>query len=113
MTQGPWHTIEPASRIRPGEVLRFTVAGRNLAVGRTPRGDYFAVDDACPHAGGSLAEGLVEGETLICPIHGFAYHVREGRGLDDGAPLRTWPVRLREADDVLEIRIDLERGARS
>jgi nitrite reductase (NADH) small subunit len=102
---GPWHTIQPASRIRPGEVLRFTIAGRALAVGRTPAGDYFAVDDACPHAGGSLAEGLVEGETLICPIHGFAYHVREGRGLDDGAPLRTWTVRLRE-DDVLEVQLD-------
>ncbi|MDX1648707.1 MAG: Rieske (2Fe-2S) protein [Myxococcota bacterium] len=106
MAKGPWHTLEPASRIRAGEVLRFPVAGRLLAVGRTREGDYFAVDDACPHAGGSLAEGLVEGEALICPIHGFAYHVREGRGLDDGAPLRTYPVRLREADDVLEIRIE-------
>lgn len=100
-----WHRIEPASKIRPGEVLRFTVAGRELAVGRTPEGRYFAVDDACPHAGGSLAEGLVEGETLICPIHGFAYHVREGRGLDDGAPLGVHPVRLREEEDVLEVEL--------
>ena len=106
-----WHRIEPASKIRPGEVLRFTVAGHELAVGRTREGRYFAVDDACPHAGGSLAEGLVEGETLICPIHGFAYHVREGRGLDDDAPLRVHPVRLREQEDVLEVELGADEGS--
>jgi len=106
VSDGPWHTLEPASRIRPGEVLRFTIAGHDLAVGRTPDGDYFAVADACPHAGGSLAEGLVDGTQLVCPLHGYAYDVREGRGLDDGAPLRVYPVRLRAGEDVLEVRVD-------
>jgi nitrite reductase (NADH) small subunit len=97
-----WHTLSPASRICEGAVLPFTVAGRLLAVGRTASG-YFAVDGICPHAGGNLGEGLVERECVICPIHGFAYDVRTGAGLDDGAPLRVHRVEL----DGDTLRIEL------
>ena len=99
------HTISPASRIREGQVLCFTVAGRRLAVGRTARG-YFALDDRCPHAGGSLGEGLVDGETLVCPIHGYAYDVVTGEGLDDGAEVRVHPCAL--DGDVLRIQLQEE-----
>jgi len=99
----PWHTIEPASRLRLGEVRVFSVAGRRLAVGRTERG-YFAMDDWCPHAGGSLGEGLIEDECVVCPIHGYAYHTLTGEGLDDGEAVRVHPVEL--VGDVLRIRIE-------
>lgn len=103
------HTISPASRIREGQVLCFTVEGRRLAVGRTVRG-YFALDDRCPHAGGSLGEGLVAGETLVCPIHGYAYDVTTGEGLDDGAEVRVHPCML--DGDVLRIQLQDEEGER-
>ena len=97
-----WHTISPASRIRVGQVLPFVVAGRLLAVGRTESG-YFAVDGICPHAGGNLGEGEIEKECVICPIHGFAYDVRSGRGLDDDANVRVHRV---EVDgDVLRVEL--------
>jgi nitrite reductase (NADH) small subunit len=96
------HRISPASRIREGQVLCFTVAGRRLAVGRTARG-YFALDDRCPHAGGSLGEGLLDGEALVCPIHGYAYDVVTGEGLDDGAEVRVHPCELE--GDVLRIQL--------
>jgi nitrite reductase (NADH) small subunit len=98
----PWHTISPASKIREGQVLAFTVAGRLLAVGRTATG-YFAVDGICPHAGGSLGEGEVENECVICPVHGYAYDVHTGEGKDDGARVRVHHV---ECDgDVLRIEL--------
>ena len=96
------HTISPASRIREGQVLCFTVAGRRLAVGRTARG-YFALDDRCPHAGGSLGEGLVDGESVVCPIHGYAYDVTTGEGLDDGGEVRVHPCVL--DGDVLRVQL--------
>jgi nitrite reductase (NADH) small subunit len=97
------HTISPASRIREGQLRCFEIAGRRLAVGRSARG-YFALDDACPHAGGSLAEGTLEGESVICPIHGHAYDVVTGEGLDDGAEVRVHPCVL--DGDVLCIEIE-------
>jgi nitrite reductase (NADH) small subunit len=99
------HTLSPASRIREGEVRCFTIAGRRLAVGRTARG-FFALDDRCPHAGGSLGEGLVDGESLVCPIHGYAYDVTTGEGLDDGAEVRVHPCVL--DGDVLRIQVQHE-----
>jgi len=97
-----WHTLSPAFRIRVGQVLCVTIAGRRLAIGRTTRG-FFALDDRCPHAGGSLGEGLLDGEALVCPIHGYAYDVTTGEGLDDGAEARVHPCELE--GDVLRIRI--------
>jgi nitrite reductase (NADH) small subunit len=97
-----WHTVSPASSIREGQVLCFTVAGRRLAVGRTARG-FFALDDRCPHAGGSLGEGLLDGEAVVCPIHGYAYDVTTGEGLDDGAEVRVHPCVLE--GDVLRIQL--------
>jgi nitrite reductase (NADH) small subunit len=98
----PWHTLSPASKIREGQVLGFTIAGRLIAVGRTATG-YFAVDGICPHAGGSLGEGDVENECVICPVHGFAYDVRSGDGKDDGARLRVH--RIERDGDVLKIEL--------
>ena len=98
----PWHTISPASKIREGRVLAFSVAGRLLAVGRTATG-YFAVDALCPHAGGNLGDGEVEHECVICPIHGYAYDVRSGVGVDDGSRVRVHRVEL--AGDVLRVEL--------
>lgn len=97
-----WHTLSPASQIREGQVLPFTIAGRLLAVGRTASG-YFAVDGVCPHAGGNLGEGAVERECVICPIHGFAYDVRTGAGVDDGARVRVF--RVERDGDALRIEL--------
>jgi nitrite reductase (NADH) small subunit len=97
-----WHTIAPASRLRVGRVLPFTVAGRLLAVGRTADG-YFALDGICPHAGGNLGEGEIDGDCLICPIHGFAYELRTGHGRDDAATVRVHRVEL--DGDTLKIEL--------
>jgi nitrite reductase (NADH) small subunit len=76
-------------------------------VGRTARG-FFALDDACPHAGGSLSEGLLDAGAVVCPIHGYAYDVTTGEGLDDGAEVRVHPC---EVDgDVLRIWIEEDEG---
>jgi nitrite reductase/ring-hydroxylating ferredoxin subunit len=100
-----WHTLSPASRLREGQIVCIRVAGRRLAVGRSARG-YFALDDDCPHAGGRLSEGMLEGEAVICPIHGYAYDVATGEGLDDGAEVRVHPCRLE--GDVLRILVEEE-----
>ena len=97
-----WHTLSPASRIREGQLLCFEVGGRRLVVGRTAQG-YFALDDTCPHAGGSLSEGMLDAGAVVCPIHGYAYDIVTGEGLDDGAEVRVHPCVLE--GDVLRIEI--------
>ena len=42
-------------------------------------GNYFAIDDTCTHAGGSLSEGKLDGSTIICDWHGAQFECRRGK----------------------------------
>ena len=41
-------------------------------------GEVYAIEDACNHAGASLAEGWVEGRCVICPMHAYAFDLKTG-----------------------------------
>ena len=54
-----------------------TVDGVDVALFR--RGDeVFAIGNECPHQGGSLCDGTVEGDIAICPLHGWEFDLRSG-----------------------------------
>lgn len=42
-------------------------------------GEVFAIEDACNHAGASLAEGWIEGGCVVCPMHAYVFELRTGR----------------------------------
>lgn len=54
-----------------------TVAGRRIAVFRLPDG-WAAVDAACPHKGGPLADGIVADACVTCPLHARRFDLRTG-----------------------------------
>ncbi|MDH5427457.1 MAG: Rieske 2Fe-2S domain-containing protein [Nitrospirota bacterium] len=41
-------------------------------------GHIYALDNTCPHAGGPLGEGIIEGEHIACPWHGWKFHIPTG-----------------------------------
>ncbi len=57
-----------------------TVAGRRVAVFRTLDGHH-AIDGACPHRAGPLADGLVADACVTCPLHGWRFDLRSGAAL--------------------------------
>jgi nitrite reductase (NADH) small subunit len=68
--------------------------GARLAVGRAGE-ELFAVEGICPHAGAVLGEGLVDGYTLVCPMHAYGFDVRTGAcGEDESLRLRRYPTRV-------------------
>jgi len=52
--------------------------GKTIAVFRTEKDEVFAVDDACPHKGGPLSQGIVLGDSVSCPLHGWCIDLRKG-----------------------------------
>ncbi len=55
-----------------GRGRRVCKAGLDLAVFRV--GDaVYASDDSCPHAGGSLSNGKLQGTRAACPVHGLKF----------------------------------------
>jgi 3-phenylpropionate/trans-cinnamate dioxygenase ferredoxin subunit len=85
-----------------GKMHALTVDGRELLICRTKQGVY-ALDNVCTHAYARLNEGRLRGNRLICPLHGAAFDVRDGRVL--GAPA-TRPLAIHTAD-VVDDRIEI------
>ena len=42
-------------------------------------GSIYALDNMCQHAGGPLGEGKITGDIVICPWHGYRYHIKTGQ----------------------------------
>jgi 3-phenylpropionate/trans-cinnamate dioxygenase ferredoxin subunit len=42
-------------------------------------GEYFATGDVCTHDGGSIGEGQIEGNEVICPRHGARFDIKTGK----------------------------------
>jgi nitrite reductase/ring-hydroxylating ferredoxin subunit len=89
--------------IPEGEGRLFEVGGRQVALFKV-RGKLHAIDNACEHQGGPLADGDLEGCVVTCPWHGWTYDVTTGQSPDDPATrVACFEVSV-QGDDVL-IRI--------
>jgi nitrite reductase/ring-hydroxylating ferredoxin subunit len=41
-------------------------------------GNYYAIDNLCPHAGASLGIGRIDGDEILCPLHEFRFNFKNG-----------------------------------
>ena len=66
-----------------------------VAVFRTAEDEVFAIDDACPHKGGPLSEGIVHGRSVTCPLHNMVLRLDTGQaqGADEGS-VNTYAIRV-------------------
>ena len=62
-----------------GAVVRARDGARPVAVARLESGRLVVVDDECPHDGGRISDGYVDGERLVCARHGWELDVVDGR----------------------------------
>jgi nitrite reductase (NADH) small subunit len=84
--------LGPLAAIPEGEGRTFRVGDQRVAVFHSRDGNVFATQAECPHKGGPLADGLVGGSTLICPLHEWSFDLRSGMALNGTCGLRTYPV---------------------
>jgi nitrite reductase/ring-hydroxylating ferredoxin subunit/alkylhydroperoxidase/carboxymuconolactone decarboxylase family protein YurZ len=93
---GQWHDVMAAADLRPGEVQRVDCDGRSLFV--YAEGDDIRVyDSRCPHQSTNIPHLALQGHTLTCPKHEWAFDVRSGACIKKGnSPLRQWPAQLQD-----------------
>jgi nitrite reductase (NADH) small subunit len=53
-----------------------------MALFRLANGDVRAIENRCPHKGGVLAEGMICGEHVFCPMHDWKISVIDGKVQD-------------------------------
>ena len=96
-------TVAKVDEIPQGRGRRFSVEGREIAV-FCVQGQYYALDDCCPHMGVSLAEGMVHDRTVVCMGHSWAFNL--GDGLCADVPyLEAETFEVRRQGDEIQVRV--------
>jgi nitrite reductase/ring-hydroxylating ferredoxin subunit len=86
-----------------GQVKVVQVNGQPIALFHVG-GRYYALEAACPHEGEPLADGVMEGLRIICPWHGYDFHVKTGEcGMDPDLRALTYPVKVQDDDLLIEM----------
>jgi len=88
-------SIAEMERIKVNEVRSIQLTNKRICFARLSDG-FYALDDKCPHAQGSLGEGKCDNEeNVICPSHRYKYDIKTGKG-KQGDYVNAYPVELRE-----------------
>jgi nitrite reductase/ring-hydroxylating ferredoxin subunit len=113
------HVVAVMDEIPPGGRKLVEVKGRAIVIFNVG-GEYFALNNRCPHKGGSLCQGrltgLVEsaepgtyrysrrGEIIRCPWHGWEFDIRTGRSRCDPQTLRArnYAVSVQPGAELME-----------
>jgi nitrite reductase (NADH) small subunit len=93
-----WVRVAAMDECPPGGAREFVAEGRIVALFRV--GDeFYALDGICPHQGGPLGKGQLNGCVVTCPWHGWQFDVRTGQHQVNQSIRHThFPVRVDGAD---------------
>ena len=102
----PWVAVAHVTELSPASARVVRAAGLELALIRTPEG-FFALANACPHTGGPLGEGLVQGHTVTCPLHGWQFDGKTGTCLTEEKqpPQRCYAVKVERGQVWVEVPV--------
>lgn len=66
------------SQLPPGNMKLIKSSGSDILVANAG-GKIYAIDNKCPHMGGNLSKGKLEGAIVTCPLHGTQIDVSSGK----------------------------------
>ena len=89
-----WYPVANLNEIPLKEGKRITWNHHDVALFNLG-GEYLAIDNQCPHRSGPLADGLVSGNSVFCPLHNWKISLKTGCALSGGkGQVRTYPVKV-------------------
>jgi 3-phenylpropionate/trans-cinnamate dioxygenase ferredoxin subunit len=113
------HVVAAVGEIKPGEKKLVTVKGREIGIFNVA-GEFYALWNRCPHAGGPMCEGRItglvgssgpgnyqiarRGEFVRCPWHGWEFDIRTGQSWCDptNLKLRQFKVEVAPGEDLVK-----------
>ncbi|MET0659517.1 MAG: Rieske (2Fe-2S) protein [Steroidobacteraceae bacterium] len=93
------HKVGCLADLRNGQGIEAVVEGSPVAVFEV-EGSIVATRGKCPHAGGPLAEGTLDGVMLSCPWHGWSFDLQTGVCTEDPDVVLPFYTVNVEGDDV-------------
>ena len=93
--------LGPVDQIPIGEGRAFGVDGQQVAIFRLRSGAVHAVSAVCPHRGGPIAAGQIDGSIVLCPLHMNAFELSTGCSTTGQEPLKSWQVEVDDAGEIV------------
>jgi 3-phenylpropionate/trans-cinnamate dioxygenase ferredoxin subunit len=63
--------------LKDGQMKAVKASGRDILLAKVG-GKFYATENICPHMGGKLAQGKLEGSVVTCPLHGSQFNLKDG-----------------------------------
>ena len=101
VTQSSAHRLGPIDQVPVGEGRAFGVDGQQVAIFRLRSGAVHAVSAVCPHKGGPIADGQIDGSIVLCPLHMNAFELATGCSTTGADPLASWRVEIDDNDEIV------------
>lgn len=103
--------VAQTTEVSLGSKKKIALAGKEILLTNI-QNSYYAIDNICPHMGGSLFEGKLDGSHIACPKHGSVFDVTTGKVVKSGRLLlikvkvhdrHSYPVKIEGTDILLGI----------
>jgi nitrite reductase/ring-hydroxylating ferredoxin subunit len=101
-TTGQTFEVCPIDSLPQGQCRRFILPNDDELAICNVNGEYYAIDNFCPHRGAPLSDGLLTGHVIECGWHGWQFDVRTGECLTVTERIRTYSVGVRDGMVVVE-----------
>jgi nitrite reductase (NADH) small subunit/3-phenylpropionate/trans-cinnamate dioxygenase ferredoxin subunit len=98
-----FHVVGRVGELAEGETKTIVVADKLIALFHQG-GQYFAIDDVCPHMGASLSGGYVENGIVTCPWHAWRFRLADGAWADNPR-IKTGCYPVRVAGEEIQVEI--------
>jgi 3-phenylpropionate/trans-cinnamate dioxygenase ferredoxin subunit len=110
--------VAQLNELADGQMKMVAASGKEILLARVGNNVY-ATQNRCPHMGGNLSHGTLNGTIVTCPRYGSQYDVRDGRVLRwtdwpraalffakilrSPRPLKTYPVKVEAGNIYIEV----------
>ena len=88
--------VGATGELQPGACARVALPDGNEIAVCNVDGEYYAIENSCPHRGAPLSEGALYGHVIECGLHGWQFDVRTGECLTVIETLKTYPLKIED-----------------
>jgi nitrite reductase/ring-hydroxylating ferredoxin subunit/uncharacterized membrane protein len=98
-----YEAVIPLEKVEEQKLYRVTASGVPVVLLRQGE-QVYAISATCPHAGGPLDEGSLQGDVVECPWHGSRFCMRDGRVLTGPATVNAPRYEVRIRNGQIEVK---------
>lgn len=85
------------------EAKEFPCGDKTICVANV-NGEFTAMDNVCLHRGGPLGQGMIEGNKVVCPWHGWEWNAKTGEATQNPSmKVAVYPLKIESGDVMIEI----------